>query len=101
MSTSAGNMPEAAGLTYKAYPNPVNKTAFIDLNSPQKTHVSVEVYNILGIREQILFDGNVEAATPYKWTLDASRLTAGVHYCIIRTDNKVYTSKLLISGGRP
>ena len=101
MPTGTDSTTGAAGLTYKVYPNPVNTTAFIDLNSPQKTHVSVEVYNSLGVREQILFEGIVEAGTPYKWTLDASRLTAGVHYCIIRTNKKVYTSKLLISGGRP
>jgi hypothetical protein len=100
-TTDTGSIAGAAGLTYKVYPNPVNTTAFIDLNSLQKAHVSVEVYNSLGVREQVLFDGNVEAGVPYEWTLDASRLTAGVHYCIIRTNKKIYTSKLLISGGRP
>jgi hypothetical protein len=101
MPTGSGSTSGVAGLTYKIYPNPVNTTASVDLNSPEKTHVSVEVYNTVGVREQVLFDGSVEAGTPYKWTVDASRLTAGVHYCIIRTKNKVYTSKLLISGARP
>jgi hypothetical protein len=101
MPTGSGSTSGAAGFIYKIYPNPVNTTASVDLNSPERTHVSVEVYNSVGVREQVLFDGSVEAGTPYKWTLDASRLTAGVHYCIIRTKNKVYTSKLLISGERP
>jgi hypothetical protein len=101
LDMSTGSTSGAAGLTYKVYPNPVSTSAFVDLNSPERTHVSVEVYNTVGVREQVLFDGTVEAGTPYKWRLDASRLTAGIHYCIIRTKNKVYTSKLLISGERP
>jgi len=99
LDTPAGSA--AGAITYKIYPNPVNTTAFVELNSPQRAHVSVEVYNSVGVREQVLFEGTVEAGTPYKWTLGVGRLTAGIHYCIIRTKDKVYTSKLLITAGRP
>ena len=75
--------------------------SMVELSSPQKTHVSVEVYNSAGGREQMLFEGNIKAGVPYKWALDAGRMTPGVHYCIIRTDKKTHTSKLLISGGQP
>jgi hypothetical protein len=85
----------ASALTYKVYPNPVNSTAFIELNTPQKGHISVEIYNNIGVREKILFDGVVEAGTPYRWTLDAGSLPTGIHYCMIRTNNKVYVTKLL------
>ena len=98
---SAGNANGSAGLTCKVYPNPVSTIALVNLTSPEKTQVTVEVYNSIGVREKVLFDGTVEAGTAYQWTLDASLLTAGIHYCIIRTKNKVYTSKLLITGGRP
>lgn len=101
LSAPAGNTGGTEDLAYKIYPNPVNTTAFVELNSPQRAHVTVEVYNGVGVREQVLFDGVVEAKTPYKWMLAASRLTAGIHYCIIRRNDKVYTSKLLITAGRP
>ena len=101
LSTPTGNTGGTSDLTYKIYPNPVNTTAFVELNSRQRAHVSVEVYNGVGVREQVLFEGVVEAGASYKWTLAASRLTTGIHYCIIRRDNKVYTSKLLITAGRP
>jgi len=84
-------------LTYKVYPNPASSTAIVELNVPGSDHVSVEVYNGVGVREKVLFDGNVEAGTPYRWTLNAGSLSAGVHYCMIRTKNKVYVSKLLIA----
>jgi len=96
LDASAGKTSEASGFTYKTYPNPMNTTAVVALTSPERTHVSVEVYNSVGVHEKVLFDGMVDAGTPYQWTLDASRLAAGVHYCILRTSSKTYTSKLLI-----
>ena len=95
LDASDGSATGISALTYKVYPNPARSVAFIELNAPAGGHLSVEIYNNIGVREKILFDGNVEAGTPYRWTLDASRLTAGIHYCMIRTNNKVYVSKLL------
>jgi hypothetical protein len=96
LDASDGSATGVSDLTCKVYPNPASSTAFIELNTPQKGHISVEIYNTIGIRENILFDGTVDAGTPYRWTLDAGRLAAGIHYCLIRTKNKVYVSKLLI-----
>ncbi|MDO6429446.1 T9SS type A sorting domain-containing protein [Flavitalea sp. BT771] len=101
LDVSDGSAAVISGLTCKVYPNPASGSAYVNLNAPQKGHVSVEVYNGAGVREKILFDGNVEAGTAYQWVLDASRLPAGIHYCIVRTNHKVYTSKLLIAAGRP
>ncbi|MDO6429447.1 hypothetical protein Q4E93_02530 [Flavitalea sp. BT771] len=97
LGAADGSTPVIPGLTYKVYPNPANSTAIVELNAPGKGHVSVEVYNGVGVREKVLFDGNVEAGTPYRWTLDAGSLATGMHYCMIRTNNKVYVSKLLIA----
>ena len=92
-----GSAAAISGLTYKVYPNPASSTAIVELNAPASDHVSVEVYNGAGVREKILFDGNVEAGTPYRWTLNAGSISTGIHYCMIRTSNKVYVSKLLIT----
>jgi hypothetical protein len=100
LDAPAGNTGGSSGLVYKVYPNPVSTMAFVSLTSPEDAHVMVEVYNSIGIREKVLFDGTVEAGAAYQWTLGASRLTPGIHYCIIRTNNKAYTSRLLITSGR-
>jgi len=92
---AGGSTAGVSGLTYKVYPNPASRTAVVELNVPEKGHVSVEVYNGVGVREKMLFDGNVEAGTPYRWTLDTGSLSVGVYYCMIRTKNKTYVSKLL------
>jgi hypothetical protein len=83
--------------TYKVYPNPVSTTtASIDFTAPTSTMVSVELYNTSGVREQVLFSNAVEANQSYRLTLNRSGLAEGVHYCLIRVNGKVYTSKILI-----
>jgi hypothetical protein len=86
---------------YKTYPNPVNTTAFIEFNSPTNAMVSVEIYGSMGVREKLLFSNAVAAGQQYKLSLDASQFAAGVHYCLIRVNNKLYTSKLLFFPQKP
>ena len=89
------------GFSYKIYPNPVSSTAFVDLVSPVNAHVEAGIYNSLGIREKWLFNGQVEANHTYKLTIDASGLSTGIHFCIIKTGGKVYAAKLLFTPGHP
>lgn len=90
-----------AGFIYKVYPNPVNTVAFVDLSSPVSAHVEVSICNSMGVREKLLFNGTVEANRGYKLSIDAGSFTMGVHFCIIKVDGKVYSSKLLFAPGRP
>lgn len=92
---STGLVSEA--FTWKVYPNPVNSVAFVDLVSPVSSHVEVGIYNSMGIREKLLFEGQVEAHRSYKLSIGASSLPSGIHFCIIKTDGKVYSTKLLSS----
>jgi len=97
---ATGNTDPATQFEYKVYPNPVSTTAFITLRSPQTAMASVEIYNTLGVREAVLFNNTVEANQSYQFTVDAGHFNAGVHYCMIRVNNKVYTTKLLFTSGR-
>jgi hypothetical protein len=55
----------------------------------------------MGIREKLLFNGVVEANRQYKLSIDAGGFATGVHFCIIKVNGKVYSSKLLFTPGRP
>ncbi len=94
--SSAPDSLSTTPFTYKVYPNPVSTVGYIEFKSGTSSQVSVELYNTLGVREQVLFQNTVEANQSYKLTLRPSELGAGMHYCMIRVDNKVYTSKLLV-----
>jgi len=100
-STGTGSAAPVAGFTYKVYPNPVSSAAFVDLSSPVSAHVEVSLYNSMGVREKLLFNGVVEANRAYKLSINAGGFATGVHFCIIKVDGKVYSSKLLFTPGQP
>ncbi len=95
-TNSTQSLAGAAGFVYKAWPNPFSDQAFIEFQSPESSLVTVEIYNNLGIREKILFNSTVVAHQSYKLELDKGNLSAGIHFCIIRSQGKVYTTKLIL-----
>jgi len=91
----------AAGFRYSIYPNPVSNASLVHFTAPKAAHVQVVLYNSSGVREKVLFDGRAEANQAYQLPIDASRMATGIHFCIIRVDDKIYSQKLLMTGGRP
>ena len=84
------------GFAYKTYPNPFSTMAFIEFVSPVSAPVSVEIYNSFGYAEMLLFNNTVTAGQLYKLQLGAGRLSSGTHFCVIRSGDKVYSSKLIL-----
>jgi hypothetical protein len=83
--------------TYKVFPNPTGNAAVsITFNSPMAANVVVAIYNNAGVQERVLFSNAVEANQPYRLTLNPGGLGSGIHYCQIRVNDKVYTTKLLV-----
>jgi hypothetical protein len=56
----------------------------------------VELYNAAGYRERLLFSQTVTANQPYTIILGAAGIAPGVHFCIIRYNGTVYTTKLIL-----
>ena len=77
-------------------PNPYyGKTnIFVGLN--QSAHVSIEVYNILGSRIQVIEDKNLGAGN-YNFTFSASALgeANGVYLIRLNVDGKVITRRVI------
>ena len=84
------------GFAYKTYPNPFSTTAFIEFVSPVSAPVRVEIYNSFGYAEMLLFNNTVTAGQLYKLQLGAGGLSSGTHFCVIRSGDKVYSSKLIL-----
>jgi hypothetical protein len=84
------------GFVYKIYPNPFTTTAFIEFASPVSSPVTVEVYSSYGYREALLFNNTVNANQLYKLQLGTAGLSSGTHFCVISSNGKVYTSKLVL-----
>jgi hypothetical protein len=88
------NVPHAFELSQN-YPNPFNPTTQIDYSLPQRSHISLKVYNLLGMEVVTLFSGVREAGT-YSATFDASRLSSGVYFYQLKADDVSITKKLLL-----
>ncbi len=83
------------------YPNPFNPVTNLEFGIPVKQggqemgYVTVEIYDILGRKisslvNEKLFPGN------YKVTFDGSRLTSGIYFCTLRTENFTDTKRMLL-----
>jgi hypothetical protein len=77
------------------YPNPFNPSTTIRYGLPEKAHVLLSVFNILGQQVASLFEGEEEAGF-HEVRFDAAGLSSGVYYCKITAGEFVQTRKLLL-----
>ena len=77
------------------YPNPFNPTTNNTFRIPQKAHVALSVFNILGQRVATLVN-RVLNAGPYRVTFDGNGLASGVYIYRLKADNFVVSKKLLL-----
>ena len=76
------------------YPNPFNPSTQISYAVPQSAHVTLKVYNVLGMEVATLFSG-VQDAGSHQATFDASRLSSGVYFYRLEAANVSITKKMV------
>jgi subtilisin family serine protease len=85
---------------YPNYPNPFNATTIIRYDLPEKTKVSLEIYNVLGERVRKLVDTMEDAGRKSaKWNGldDAGRMAAsGVYFSRLRAGNQTQIKKMIL-----
>ncbi len=77
------------------YPNPFNPTTEIKYSVPQKSNVSLKVYNVLGQEVATLFNGE-RLAGNYSVTFDGGQLSSGVYFYRLQAENVSITRKLVL-----
>lgn len=77
------------------YPNPFNPSTVIEFTLPQRAHVSLELYDVLGRRVMTLVDGTLEAGS-HRTVVDASRLAAGVFFYRLTAAERSMTKKMMV-----
>ncbi len=80
---------------YQNFPNPFNPSTSIRFDLPQKAHVLLAVYNLLGQRVVTLLQGEKEAGH-HELKFDASRLSSGVYFYRIQAGDFGQTRKFVI-----
>jgi hypothetical protein len=77
------------------YPNPFNPSTQIQFSLPERSFVTLAVYDALGRNVCTLVNQQLERGT-YVSTLDASGLASGVYYSVLRTGSFKETRKMLL-----
>lgn len=88
-------IPEALSLDQN-YPNPFNPVTIIQYGLPETGHVTVSVYNALGVEVARLQDG-VRDAGWYRASFDGSRLSSGIYVAVVRYGGLVRTKTMLLA----
>jgi len=78
------------------YPNPFNPSTHIRFYLPKKDHVEITLYDITGRLLKTLFN-DVQKAGEHTISVDLSRLSSGVYFYNMKTNNFSATRKLIIN----
>jgi len=79
-----------------AFPNPFRAGTSLRYGLPQKTHVTLELYSVLGERVATLADGE-QAAGWHLVRFENARLPGGVYFARLQAGAQVRTSKLVLT----
>jgi len=96
IAADPGRTQPATGFKYSIYPNPLSNASSVHFTAPKNAHVQIVIYSVTGVREKVLFDGRAEAHQAYQFPVGASRMAPGIHFCLIRMDNRIYSNKLIL-----
>jgi hypothetical protein len=77
------------------YPNPFNNNIRFEWSSPDTDRVRLEVFDLSGRRQLVIFEGEVTGGKQYAIDSDAEKLRDGVHYLRFTTSTHVDYLKIM------
>lgn len=77
------------------HPNPFNPATTIEYNVPERTHVQLFIYNMLGRKICELVNEDKSSGS-YRVTFDASHLSSGVYFYSMHAAGYTQTRKLIV-----
>ena len=78
------------------YPNPFNPVTNIEYTIPEKTHVTLKIYDMLGKEVETLVDREPDAGT-YVTIWNGSRYSSGVYFYRLISGNNIQTKKMILN----
>jgi hypothetical protein len=92
---SSGATPTAFALS-PVYPNPFNPGTNVQYTLNKSGFTSMKVYNILGQHVMTVVDNVYQTASTYKVSIDMSRFTSGIYFCVLEQGNNRSVQKMML-----
>ncbi len=97
--TSGPGLPRAAALSQN-YPNPFNPSTAIRYQVPERSHVSIEIYDVRGRLVQTLINEEKDAGNySVQWngkTSNGSHVSSGIYFYTMKTDHNFKSTKKMV-----
>lgn len=77
------------------YPNPFNPTTTIRYKLPEKSFVTIKVYDVIGNQVVVLVNDE-KVAGIYEVDFDGKDLSSGIYFYTLKTDNFKETRKMIL-----
>ncbi len=77
------------------YPNPFNPSTYIEYRLPERVHVSLKVYDVLGREVATLVD-EVQNAGSYRVRFENAGISSGVYFYVLRAGSFVSVKKMML-----
>ena len=94
-SVEAPKAVPASYLLAQNYPNPFNPSTEISFTVPSRSHVTLTVFNLLGMQVAELVNGEKEAGS-YNVLFNASTMASGVYFYRLQAGNFLQTRKMVL-----
>ena len=78
------------------YPNPFNSSTSIRFSLPEPSDVAIEIYNILGQRVAVLFDG-YQSSGSHSVNWNAADLSSGLYFARVSVGGRTENTKMVLS----
>ena len=91
----SNSIPESFELRQN-YPNPFNPATTIEYSLAKQSHVTLDVYNLLGEHVASLVN-QMKAPGLHTVTFDAAHLTSGVYIYKLMVEDKAFTKKMVLT----
>jgi hypothetical protein len=78
------------------YPNPFNPATNINFKIPERSFVSIKVYNLLGQLVKVLIDNKRYDAGVYQASFDGSTLSSGIYFYTLQTEKFTQSKRMVL-----
>ena len=93
---TAESEPVSEALLSHAYPNPFRSNTSFDLTVKKRQSVKVEVFNMLGRRVRLIYQGPVQTGETRMFTFEASNLPNGIYLVRVTGEHFALTRQVTL-----